>query len=43
MLIWRLIQFIKDYQKGLFEQLTFEECVHRYIKAVNDGVVKNNV
>ena len=28
------------FQKGLFDKLTFEECVHRYIKAVNDGLLK---
>ena len=31
------------FQKGLFNKLTFEECVHRYIKAVNDGLLKDNV
>ena len=28
------------YTKGLFGKLSFEECVNRYIKAVNDGLLK---
>ena len=28
------------FEKGLFGKLSFEDCVHRYIKAVNDGLLK---
>ena len=28
------------FEKGLFGKLTFDECVHRYVKAINDGLLK---
>ena len=31
------------YEKKLFGQFSFDECVERYIKSVNAGLIKNNV
>ena len=28
------------FEKGLFGKLSFDECVHRYVKAINDGLLK---
>ena len=31
------------HKKGLFKKLSYEECVERYIEAVNIGLIKNMI
>ena len=35
-----MIVYIKDIQKNFFGQFSFDECVQRYIKSVNAGLLK---
>ena len=35
-----LIQYIKGTKKNYLEKLSFEECVQRYIKSIDNGLLK---